>query len=80
MKYVENIIDVVDPDSEQLPSKQKKFWNYIKSLKKDKFWVSPLKDKGRLNSETIEKANILNKQYSSVFTRECDSDILNSRG
>jgi hypothetical protein len=50
-----------DPASEQ-PSKQIKFWNYIKSLRKDNCRVSPLKDKGKLHAESIDKANILNKQ------------------
>jgi len=34
-RYVENLIDEDTPDVDQQPSKQKKFWNYIKSLRKD---------------------------------------------
>jgi hypothetical protein len=74
-RYIENIIEVGDPDSEQPPSKQKRFWSYIKSLKKDSCGVSPLKHNGKLYSEPNDKANILNRQYESMFTREDKSSI-----
>ena len=49
---------------------QKKFWNYIKSLRKDATGIAPLKDKGRLFSSAKDKAGILNRQYISVKTVE----------
>ena len=66
--YVNTIIDSTD-DTEK-PSSQKRFWRYIKSLRKDNTGVAPLKENGRLYTEPKAKANILNRQYQSVFTRE----------
>ena len=42
--YVENIIEVGDPNQDQQPRKQKRFWSYIKSLRKDSSCVAPLKE------------------------------------
>jgi hypothetical protein len=49
-------------------------------LRRDTCGVSPLKDKGKLHAESIDKANILNNQYQSVFTREDKSSIPNPEG
>ena len=49
----------------------KKFWSFIKS--KDQEWtgVAPLKNKmGFLQSDNKSKAEILNEQFQSVFTKE----------
>ena len=67
--YINNIIEVGD-DQNGPPNKQKRFWNYIKSLKKDNTGIAPLKDNGRLFNTAKDKANILNRQYQSVFTKE----------
>ena len=48
----------------------KPFWKYVKSRKQDNIGVAPLKDKGHLINNSKEKAQILIKQFSSVFTRE----------
>ena len=45
--YINNIIEV-NEDQDDKPSKQKRFWSYIKSLRKDNTGITPLKDKGRL--------------------------------
>ncbi|XP_076461741.1 uncharacterized protein LOC143294196 [Babylonia areolata] len=79
--YINNIIDPPKSDDEQLKgSNQKRFWNYIKSLRRDSTGVSPLRDQGRLFASPKEKANILNHQYKSVFTREKSSKILTPSG
>jgi hypothetical protein len=72
-KYLEGIIcfNESDPNSER-PQKQKKFWNYIKGLRKDNSGVAPLRDNGILVNNTQQKAEILNIQYHSVFTQEND--------
>ena len=44
--------------------------NYIKSLWKDSTGIAPLKDNGRLFNASKDKADILNRQYQSVFTQE----------
>ena len=67
--------DSKEDDSETRPSNNKKFWKYIKSIKKDSCGVAPLKDNGRTHSDAMDKANILNRQYQSVFTRENTHDI-----
>lgn len=48
----------------------KPFWNYVKSLRRDVFGVSPLSTAGRIVSSAKEKAEALNSQFCSVFTRE----------
>ena len=46
----------------------KKFWKYIKSLRKDCVAVSSLTTDGVTVSKSEDKADILNHQFSSVFT------------
>jgi hypothetical protein len=48
----------------------KPFWRYIKAKKQDSVGVAPLKYQGQLHSEDRMKADILNKQFCSVFTQE----------
>ena len=71
--YINGIIEAEDPEVDR-PPKQKRFWNYIKSLRKDSTGISPLKDNGRLFNASKDKAEIFNRQYQSVFTHE-DPDI-----
>ena len=67
--YINGIIGAEDPEVDR-PPKQKRFWTYIKSLCKDSTGVAPLKDNGRLFNAPKDKADILNRQYQSVFTQE----------
>ena len=53
----------------------KPFWRYIKSKKSDNIGVSPLKDKGKLVSESKKKAEILLNQFKSVFTMDKKKDM-----
>jgi hypothetical protein len=53
--------------------KKKKFWNYIRNTKKGSSGVAPLRQEGMLIDDTRQKAEILNKQYHSVFTPECEN-------
>ena len=48
----------------------KGFWSYIKKLKKDSCGITPLKEDGQMVSDNKGKADILNRQYQSVFTIE----------
>ena len=52
------------------PQKQKKLWNFIKSIRKEATGIAPLKGNGRLFNSPYDKANILNRQYQAQFTRE----------
>ena len=66
------------PEDEYTPCHKqplKKFWGYIKSLKKDASGVAPLKQDGVLVSDAKGKSNILNKQYASVFTEEDTTSV-----
>ena len=49
---------------------KKGFWTYIKNKKKDHFGVAPLNDWGTTYTEAKQKAQILSKQFESVFTNE----------
>ena len=45
------------------------------SLKKDAFGITSLRENGILKTDTLDKANICNKQFESAFTRESDTEI-----
>ena len=51
-------------------SNPKKFWSYIKSKRCESVGVSPLKQNGITHINAKAKANILNNQFGSVFTKE----------
>ena len=57
----------------------KAFWAHTRRKLKTKSGVAPLledvEDKNSLKFNDQDKANILQKQFSSVFTREPDGDI-----
>jgi hypothetical protein len=48
----------------------KPFWRYIYSQKNDRSGIAPLREDGKLHSDGLHKAAILNRQFVSVFTRE----------
>ena len=78
-KYVSKIFtfenDSSDPDTPK-PEKIKKFWSFVKSLQKDAYGITSLRENGILKTDSKEKANICNRQFqSSAFTREDDSDL-----
>ena len=53
----------------------KKFWRYIKSLRKDHVGVPALISNGKILTDSLEKAEVLNNQFYSVFT---DEDLVNT--
>jgi hypothetical protein len=53
----------------------KPFWKYIKSRKQDNIGVVPLKTKGQLVNDSNGKAEILIRQFKSVFTREQNTTL-----
>ena len=67
--FVDHIIDKGEPEREHKP-KQKRFWSFIKYLRKDSSGIAPLKEKRRLHAEPKDKADILNRQYESTWTKE----------
>jgi len=66
--YNKHISDLIGSD----PSSNKRLGALVKSLKADQLGVSPLKEGGLLHSDPQAKANIMNKQFASVFTDEGD--------
>ena len=53
----------------------KPFWRFIKSKKKDNVGVAPIKNNGKLFSDSKSKAELLNKQFESVFTIDTSSEL-----
>ena len=71
--YVHQILNH-DEDSKN-SSLSKNFWKYIKSRKKDSMGISPLQNlPGMYIIDNKGKAEILNKQYDSVFTDKPRTD------
>ena len=70
-QYIENIIDYSEEDNNsERKFKQKKFWSFIKNMRKDSAGVAPLRSQRDTFSDASDKAKILNNQFSSVFTQE----------
>ena len=72
-KYVSNIFtfenDSSDPDTPK-PEKLKKFWSFVKSLKKDAFGIASLRENGILKTDTKEKSQYMLPAVSiSLHTR-----------
>ena len=65
--------DPSDPHANK-SGKIKKFWSFVRSLRKDAFGITSLRENGILKTDTKEKADICNWQFQSAFTHEADSD------
>ena len=50
-------------------------WLSVKSLKKDASGINTLRENGILKTDTLDKANICNRQFQSAFTRETNDEI-----
>ena len=62
-QYVTNILNSTDSSVNKKP-----FWHYIKSKRQDRTGISTLKSvDGRVVTTPAEKAELLNKQFKSVF-------------
>ncbi|XP_071479519.1 uncharacterized protein [Diadema antillarum] len=55
--------------------KPKRFWSYIKSTRCENSGIAPLLKDGFLQNDAHIKANLLNEQFSSVFTQENMSNL-----
>jgi len=53
-----------------LNDNHKQFWKYIREKRKDHHIISTLVVDGETISDTVNKANISNKYFQSVFTEE----------
>ena len=65
-EYVGGIVTPQDKENEY--AGMKRLWTYIKHRRSDNLGVSSLKSEGKLYSHPTDKANILDKQFQSVFS------------
>ena len=63
--YIESVI--LTGDSQ--PCSNKKFYSFVKHNKTEQCGVAPLKHQGLTYSDPVDKANILNIQFESVFSK-----------
>ena len=68
-KYLNNLLD---PEQD---STSKIFWKYMKARKQDSVSIGTLKADGIITESAESKANLLNKQFVSVFTKDDLSNI-----
>ena len=68
--YINNVLDIGDDavSENTTPSITKRFWQYIKAHRKHSSGIPILKSDGNKITDPKQKADILNKQYNSVFT------------
>ena len=59
---------IINSENDESPAKDKKFWRYVKYQRQEAQGVAPLKKEGKLVDDPVEKANILNNQFQSVFS------------
>ena len=78
-KYHDNLIEVGDPGQEHQP-KPKILFSFVKSLQRDNSGIAPLKEHGRLQGDPKDKADILDRQYESTWTKQDKDDIPNPNG
>jgi len=69
--YINDIVTPQESDPNAFAS-MKRFWKFIKHKATDFDGVAPLKVDGKLVSDPKLKAEALNSQFQSVFTRETD--------
>ena len=75
-RYINTLI--FPPDDENQPlSCQKKPWSYIKNLRRDQVGITSLQSDGNPITDSFGKAELLNKQFKSVFTNEPAGDLPN---
>ena len=70
-QYLSNLIDSNDNNKSL-----KRFWHYIKSKRQDNVGIGALKNQANdMVTDSTEKAEVLNKQFKSVFTVEDTSTV-----
>ena len=67
-KYVSNFIDGNN-------NVTKKLWSFIKNRKQDRVGIGPLEYQGSTVTDSLSKANVLAKYFSSVFTNEDTTNV-----
>ena len=75
--YISRLI--TDSEDRTSSINPKRFWNFIKKLRKDSNGIQSLKVDGNIITDSKEKANIFNSHFRSVFTNEPD-EVLPDKG
>ncbi|XP_071153782.1 uncharacterized protein [Mytilus edulis] len=65
--YISKLLEVDEEGERKTPVVGKKFWQYVKSKKRDSCGVAPLISNGKLMEDSKGKAEALNHQFVSVF-------------
>ncbi|CAG2211335.1 unnamed protein product [Mytilus edulis] len=68
--YISQLLEVDKEGERKTPVVGQKFWQYVKSKKRDSCGVAPFISNGKLMEDSKEKAEALNHQFVSVFTDE----------
>ena len=74
---INHINDVIQKGLDEINSKP--FWRYVKSRRQDSVGVPPLKKMEQLFNASKEKAQIMVEQFPSVFTRNSDNHLPDTR-
>ena len=69
--YTNNLI----APEEHPHSNQKRFWSYIKALRRENTNIPVLNYNGSSHESSLDKAEVLNQQFQSVFTKEPNSPL-----
>ena len=72
--YLDKVLDFGDPEAEHQSGKMKHFLSFVKSVWKDNSGVAPLKDQEKMYAGPVDKANILNRQYESIFVKDAEDE------
>lgn len=52
----------------------KQLWTYIKQKKADDNIIPPIKSDGALHQDSVDKADILNKQFQMAFSSKSENN------
>ena len=74
---INHINDVIRKGLDENNSKP--FWRYFKSRRQDSVRVTTLKKMGQLINASKEKAQIMVEQFQSLFTRDSDNNLPDTR-
>ncbi|XP_074658625.1 uncharacterized protein LOC141911535 [Tubulanus polymorphus] len=69
-KHIENIVTPSTNDDSGQFGGLKRFWTYVKHRRSTGSNISPLRNNGNLYNTAKDKANILNQQFKSAFTKQ----------